>query len=185
MKPAKESSSVDRELAKILAPTFPGITVELAHSARWNRPCVTFRSREFTGLLPEERYHRLVAVIPSAFREENMAGLIWVELAEGESLEEFLKLPRSEDVSSREKKIYSKLMEGQVFDLLAESMGPSPDKRCHGNFEALVSTLSSKRFSPAGVTDAKLLMIRHHAYCDCQVLLTAWPALRRLFADAA
>lgn len=146
---------------------------------------MTFRSRTFNGLLPEERFHRLVGAIPAAFREKNLAGVVWVELAEDESLEEFLKLPRSEDVTGREREIYVELAKARMFDVLAEQMGASPDKRCSGDFREMAGLLSARRFPEGKSRDAKLLMIRHHAYCDCQVVLTAWPALRQLYAGAA
>ena len=46
------------------------------------------------------------AVIPTDFREQKMAGFVWLELAQGESVEEFLKLPRSEDIADREAEIF-------------------------------------------------------------------------------
>ncbi len=185
MKAASSFEPIQRELAKMLSGKFPGMSIEIAHSAKWKRPCVTFRWRDFEGLLPEERFHRLVAAIPTEFREQKMAGFVWLELTEGETVEEFLKLPRSEDVADREAKIYGELMKAELFDSLAEAMGASPDKRCSGDFREMARLLSAKRFSAAKLRDAKLLMIRHRAFCDCQVLLTAKAELARLFAEAA
>lgn len=185
MKPAASFETLKRELAATLSAKFPGIAIQIAHSAKWNRPCVTFTSRDFSGLLPEERFQRLAAVIPTEFREQRMAGFVWLELAEGESVEEFLTLPRSEDVADREAEIYGELARAKLFDSMEESMGTSPDKRCEGGFREMMRILSGKRFSPDQVRDAKLLMIRHRAFCDCQILLTARPELARLFATAA
>jgi len=173
------------ELLEILSAKFPGIEIEVENSAKWDRPCVTFRSKEFAGLLPEERFQRLAAVIPTEFREQKMAGLVWVELAEGESLEAFLKLPRSEDIAEREAEIYGQLARVKLFELLKEAMGTSPDRRCMGDFREMERLLTIKRFPADGIRDAKLLMIRHRAYCDCAILLTAQAELARLYADAA
>lgn len=177
--------SLQRDLTVILTAKFSAIEIEVAHSAKWNRPCVTFTSPDFADLLPEERFHRLVAVIPTGFREEKMAGFVWVELAPGEILEGFLKLPRSEDIADREAEIYGGLAKAKLFDSLADSMGASPDKRCAGDFREMIRILSASRFSAPKVRDAKLLMIRHRAFCDCQILLTAKAELAELFADAA
>lgn len=185
MNPKASFETLERELGNMLAPKFPGISVDIAHSAKWNRPCVTFTSRDFSGLLPEERFQRLVTLIPTDFREQKMAGFVWLELAEGESVEDFLKLPRSEDIADREAEIYGELAKAKLFDSLAESMGTSPDKRCGGDFRESIRLLSAKRFSTKKLDDAKLLMIRHRAFCDCQILLAAMPELARLFADAA
>lgn len=184
MPPEKSSASLQSELTQLLSGKFPGIDVEVSHAAKWNRPCVTFRCPLFERLLPEERYHRLVGVIPAEFRDDRLAGFVWVELVAGESLEDYLKLPRSEDVAGREKQIFKELAKVKLFASLAESMGASPDKTCSGDFRAMDRLLSARRFSKSKLRDAKLLMIRHHAFCDCQVLLTAQPELTRLFADA-
>jgi len=173
------------ELLEILSAKFPGIGIEVEHSAKWDRPCVTFRSKEFSGLLPEERFQRLVAVIPTEFREQKMAGLVWVELAEGEALDAFLKLPRSEDIVEREAEIYAQLARAKLCDVLKEAMGSSPDRRCTGDFREMSRLLAGKRFTAEGIRDAKLLMIRYRAYCDCAILLTAQAELARLYADAA
>ena len=177
--------SLQKKLMAALAKKFPDISVDVEHSARWNRPCVTFRSSTFRDLLPEERFHRLVAALPADLREEKLAGFVWVELAEGESLEKFLKFPRSEDIARREAEIYKKLCQADLFGPLETSMGKSPDKRCRGDFREMVRVLTEKSWSPAQVRDAKLLMIRHRAFCDCQVLLTAQAELARLFVSAA
>lgn len=185
MKSKSSLESLQRELQAMLAKKFPGIDVKAEPTSRWNRPCVTFTSASFDGLLPEERFQRLVAVIPTDFREQNMAGLVWVELAPGETLDEFLKLPRSEDVASREREIYGSLAKAKLFESLSEALGSSPDKRCGGDFRELDRILKARRFSQDALRDAKLLLIRHRAYCDCQVLLTAQSELARLYADAA
>lgn len=185
MKAKGTHESLQRELLDMLSAKFPGISVEVESTSRWNRPCVTFCSAAFDGLLPEERFHRLVAVIPTDFREKHMAGFVWVELAKGESLDQFLKLPRSEDVASRERDIYGSLARVKFFDLLSEALGSSPEKRCGGDFRELDRILQSKRLSAEAIRDAKLLLIRHRAFCDCQILLTAQSELARLFADAA
>lgn len=169
----------------MLSQKFPGIGVAVAHSEKWNRPCVTFEFNGFAGLLPEERFHRLVMAIPTEFREQKLAGFVWLELAEGESVDEFLKQPRSEDIAQREAEVYGELARAKFFDALAQSMGDSPDKRCGGDFREMVRILSARRFSAAKLRDTKLLMIRHRAFCDCQILLTARAELAKLFADAA
>jgi hypothetical protein len=183
MKSATSHEKLERELVDILAPKFPSIKVDVAHSEKWNRPCVAFTCRDFAGLLPEERFHRLVAVIPTEFREEKLAGFVWLELVEGESVESFLKLPRSEDIANREAEIYKQLIDVDFFESLAEKMGASPDKRCSGGFGEMARELSDHCFSSEQVRDAKLLMIRHRAFCDCQILLTAMPELATLLAD--
>ena len=183
----KESSNkmLEKELTNTFRSRFPGIGVEIGRNQRWNRPCVTFRWSGFEGLLPEERFQRLVAVLPVQLREERLSGFIWLELSETETIDVFLKLPRSEDIATREGEIYADLVKAKLFDALAEAMGAAPEQNCGGDFREMVRLLKAKRFGANRLVDARLLMIRHHAFCDCQVLQTACGELAKLIAHAA
>lgn len=181
----RDKQAVAGELLRMLSTSFPGVQVTLEHSARWNRECVTFRWTGFSGLLPEERFHRLVKVIPESFREQNLAGLVWLELTPSESVEEFLRLPRSEDIARKERTIYAALRKADFFTALHRALGSAPEQSCDGGFAQSERILSGLKLGPHGTQDAKLVFIRHHAFCDCQVLLTAQQALADAHAGAA
>jgi hypothetical protein len=185
MTEAPTSTLLEADLAELLAPGFPGIAIEVGENERWDRPCVTFRWTGFSELLPEERFHRLTGAIPEVFRSERLAGFIWLELAAGETVEAFLRLPRSEDVASREACVYEELLETGFFKVLGKSLGRSPKKNCGGGFSASAAALVECKRSPAQVQDTKLVFIRHGAYCDCQVLESIRPGLAELYAGAA
>ena len=185
MRQRKDNETLRAELLEMLAPKFPGIEAEVGHSDRWDRMCVTFTWAGFADLLPEERFHRLVAVLPEQFREARLAGFVWLELASGETVDGFLKLPRSDDVEEKEAAIYAGLVGADFFGSLAESLGPAPDKKCPGDFSMSVALLTDKGFSPDQIRDAKLVFIRHGAYCDCQGVLAAQHALAECHAGAA
>jgi len=176
---------VASELTAMLSASFPGITVEAGHSERWDRMCVTFRWAGFAGLLAEERFQRLARLIPDDFRDRRLAGFVWLELAPDDTVDGFLKLPRSEDVADREATIYAELVEIGFFESLAKSLGRSPDKNCGGDLSKSAEVLSTLKYSATKVRDAKLLAIRLGAYCDCQVLQSVQPALAELHAGAA
>jgi hypothetical protein len=114
-----------------------------------------------------------------------MAGLVWLELAPDETVEDYLNLPRSEDVADKEREIYVGLARAGFFELLGNSLGPSPETRCEGDYFTTTAVLSKKGYPVAKIHDAKLVFIQHGVYCDCQVLQTAQPALARLHAGAA
>ena len=173
------------ELLEFLRDSFDGISVEVARSPRWKRMCATFRWAGFNDLLPEERFHRLSRAIPESFREEKLAGFVWVELAEGESLEDFLKLPRSEDVDARANTVAGELSKVGFFGALKRSLGANPEKKCAGDFAHSLKVLKAAKLPPASAQDARLLFIRHHAYCDCQVLQTVEAALAKRHAAAS
>ena len=181
----KRDKNLEKELEAMLAPNFSGITIEAAHSDRWQRMCATFRWSGFASLLPEERFHRLVGAIPAEFREARLAGFVWVELAPDEDIDAFLKLPRSEDIANEEATIYAGLSEVRFFAALANMMGRAPGKKCGGDFERVQFVLSAKGYSPGRIRDAKLVFIHQGTYCDCQVLQTAEAELAKLYADVA
>jgi len=173
------------DLLERLSPLFPGIDVRVAHSERWNRPCATFCWDGFSGLLPEERFQRLATVLSEDFRATRMKGVVWLELAPGESVEAFLKLPRSEDLGDREGEIHRLLSQGSFFDLLAKKMGAAPKRTCQGDFRETVAVIEQARAIDVSLTDAKLVFIRYGVFCDCQVLQGAQAALAKRDAGAA
>lgn len=176
---------LESELAAMLVSSFDGLAVEVAHSDRWNRMCVTFRWPGFTQLLPEERFHRLAQRIPTNFRESRLKGFVWLELAPGEAIETYLRLPRSEDVAQREKAICRGLTQIHFFELLADALRPDPADRCPSDFSTTSAILSKMGLPSSKIQDAKLVFIRHGAFCDCQVLETVQLAVRKLLAGAA
>ena len=181
----KQDRKLEMDLVALLARSFPGMTVEASHSERWDRMCLTFRWAGFAGLLPEERFQRLVTVIPESFREKRLSGCVWLELAQNETIDQFLKMPRSEDVADREQAIFADLQERGFFDALRQALKPTPTKACKGDFSGTGGALSKGRSADKIMQDAKLLFIRHGAYCDCQVLAEVEPALSKLLAGAA
>ena len=169
----------------MLAPHYAGMEVAVEHSRRWERTCVTFRWDGFADLLPEERFERLVRVIPEEFRRDKLGGFVWLELVPGEDIDVFLKLPRSDDIADREEEIYSGLEEAGILEALKDALGPTPSKACQGEFGELGVVLATKKFSKDRINDAKLLFIRNCAYCDCQALLTVRKELAQLYRDGS
>ncbi|UCE58194.1 MAG: hypothetical protein JSU63_12210 [Phycisphaerales bacterium] len=179
----RQDDELADELLEMLEEDFAGITVKAGYSKRWDRRCVTFRWAGFEGLLPEERFQRLATYIPEDFRKETLSGFVWLELTPDETIDTFLKLPRSEDVADKEGKITGDLYEASFFEALAESLGPKPQEGCPGDFSLSHSVLEGKGFSPRRIHEAKLVFIRHGAYCDCQVLQSVRSALRELHTE--
>lgn len=169
------------QLLGLVAEACPGMTVELGHSERWDRPLVTFTWAGFSGLLPEERYHRLARLIPESFRREDMRGYVWLELVPDEDLEQFLKMPRSEDIKSRRQEIYNGLLRADFFSTLSEAMDGQPVENCGGGFQKLRECLKLKRFSAKHIDEAKMLFICYGAFCDCQAVVTIQPKLEEEF----
>lgn len=185
MSTPKHNKALETKLSALLKDKFPGMEVSVRHAPRWDRMCATFRWPGFEGLLPEERFHRLTTVIPEDFRSSQMQGLIWLELAPNEAVDDFLKQPRSEDIATRASKVYSGLMKVEFFSALEKALGRSPEKKCSGDFSAVVRILAGKNYPPAKVSYVKLLFITHGAYCDCQIVQTVQAQLAEEHADVA
>lgn len=173
-----------REILDTVTPALPGMSVEIAESVRWHRMCVTFRWAGFSGMLPEERFQRLVQLIPEKVRSRDLAGFVWLELEPDQTVEAYLDLPRSDDIAGKEEGVYSSLKETGFFKALGKKLGGSPQDSCGGDFAASAKVLGSKRFSKTMTRKAKLLFIKYGAYCDCQILLTVRPELEKDFPDA-
>jgi len=161
------------KLARLLTGKFPGLTVEVGHNERWNRTAVTIRWAGFDGLLPEERFHRVFHVIPESFYEKHLRRCIWFELGSEESVEDFLKLPRSDDVGDKEPEVVRKLTKAGFFEALAEELGADPTATCGGDFSTVRRILAAKRFSKPALRDALLVLMRNGAFCDCEALFNA------------
>ena len=170
---------VARELREILEPVLPGIEVDLSYSDRWKRPQLTFCHPVFSVLLPEQRYHTLRQLIPPAFHDQYLAGVVWFELAPGETQEDLLKAPRSEDLAAAEPKLAKELLAKGFFEQLAERLGDDPDESCSGEFAVTRQVLAELGFNDNQQRDVCLVLIRNGGYCDCQVLSEVQTALSR------
>lgn len=173
------------DLVKLLAEVFVGIEITIGHSKRWNRPFIEFRCEGFSGLLPEERFRRLMGVIPATFYEDRMRGQVCLELAPGEDLEEFLALPRSDDVVDEEPTIARRLLNTGFFDQLEDRLEPSPMDACQGGLILSRSLLQEAGWSAMSVERACLVLIRQRSFCDCEVLLRARGELKSRFGKVA
>ncbi|HNQ23446.1 MAG TPA: hypothetical protein PKK06_10165 [Phycisphaerae bacterium] len=180
--PRKDSNTqVTTALRRMLASACPGMQVDVGFAERWQRPCVTFHWEGFRGLLPEERFHRLVQLIPEDFRTTQMQGFVWLELAAQETIEQFLAYPRSEDAADREPQVYAELLRLGFFRALADRLGTPPSGNCANDFSHLERILSELDSPAEGVVSAKLLFIRQGVYCDCQIPQGAEAELARRY----
>lgn len=179
---SKKYNKIEAELAVLLVEHFPGMDVDICHSDRWDRMCVTFRWVGFTGLLPEERFHRLVGAISKDFRSKKITGFVWLELAPDESVNSFLKQPRSEDIGNRELEIDTSLRRAGFFEALQKTMSAERNKGCPGDFSLSKKMLVKTKCNTQQIIDAKLLFIRYGAYCDCQVLQSVEPVFSKRHA---
>ena len=170
MSKKKSHPRLRAKLTRLLADKFPGITIEVGHSERWDRTSLTFRWEGFDCLLPEERFHRLFHSLPEGFYDEHLRECVWFELGSGESVEDFLKLPRSADVRHKEPRIIRKLLKMRFFDALLKELGEEPPARCGGDFSAVRRILAARKVAESTRCDVLLVLMRNGGFCDCEAL---------------
>jgi len=177
MATSKQHALIRDRLLQLLAPAMPGIQVQVGTSRKWRRTRLTFRHASFADLLPEQRFRRILQRIPNDFYEQYLRGAVWFELAPGETEEDALRAPRSEDVADQEPRIARALLKAGFFDALEEAMGPDPLDSGSADFQVSRKLLEERGVTGDDQRDACLVFIRQGAYCDYEVLQVAGPAL--------
>src|SRR5688572_18607505 len=80
------SSALAEALHGFLDPAYPGIEIRIEpYADDRSRTAVSFRHARFADLYPQQRFHYLSNLIPAAFIDEHLSGMVWMELAPGES----------------------------------------------------------------------------------------------------
>ncbi|HUU85476.1 MAG TPA: hypothetical protein VM243_18410 [Phycisphaerae bacterium] len=181
MASTKQHQSIRKKLLEILGPGLPGIEIDVSDSPRWKRMCLTFRHPSFAGLLPEQRFRQLLAAIGEEFYEKSLRGAVWIELAPGETVDDILAAPRSEDLAKQEPTIARGLLDNGFFEDLKDAMGESPIETCRGDFAVSRKVLTAREIIGDEQRDACLVFIRQGAFCDCEVLLAARAALAQRY----
>lgn len=175
----KPDTEVADELAAHVGKVCPGVQVEVGHSERWNRRCLTFRWAGFADLLPEERFRLVAKPVPPPFYEAHCRGAVWLELAEGETLEQYLALPRSEDIDPKLPQVWAFLADLNFFAALEDELVRIALADCPDDLSISKRVLAAKQAQPDQIRDAVLAFMRHEAYTDWEVLRKVRPMAER------
>jgi len=176
---AHNSKQIASELTVFLAEHCPGMTVDVGMSNRWKRRCLTFTWPGFKDLLPEERYRLVLRHIPPEFVEKHCTGAVWLELTPGESVDDYLKLPRSEDVDSKLPQIWKQLREWRFFELLEDELVRVPPSQAPDDFSHSKHVLDARGATAQQRQDACLAFMRQQAYNDWEVLRKVRPVAEK------
>jgi len=168
--PLRNYTAIESELRAMLGAAFDGMTIEAGHSPRWRRMQLVLRWEGFAGLLPEERFRKIMQVIPADYYEQTLRGAVFFELTADESIEQFMGLPRSDDVVDDEPRVIRMLDTVGFFNALRASLGSAPAEACGGDLSAARRLLRARGVPAADVVTACLTFIRHGAFCDCEAL---------------
>lgn len=169
---SKGYDELARDLQRFVSPACPGITVEVAHSDRWNRTCFTFRWAGFDELLLEERFRLVAKQIPPDYFARHCQGAVWCEMTPEETLDDFLAQPRSEDVADRLPEIWAMLNGLDFFPVLEDELVRIPLGSAPDDFTVTRRVLAARGASRERVRDALLAFMHCQAYTDWEVLRT-------------
>ncbi len=170
MPAALKLDHVERVLKELLAPAMPGAGVEVQPPSRWRKPVVVVRWDGFAGLLAEQRFRRVMQRIPTETLERELHGLIWFELTPAEQIDDYLKMPRSEDVAGRAEEIIRQAAGKGVFKKLERALGNDPAKACGGDFALLMKAAKTLKVATKQAQELCLALIHKGAYCDCEAI---------------
>jgi hypothetical protein len=162
-----------------VAKACPGVRVEADHSRRWDRLCLTFRWDGFAGLLPEERFRLVAGQVPPAFYDEHCRGAVWLELTDGEAIDDYLALPRSEDIDPRLADVWAGLRALNFFAALEDELVRITFDQCPDDLSISKRVLAAKHAGPELAQDAVLAFMRHEAYSDWEVLRKVRPIVEK------
>ncbi len=174
----KKYGSVQRHLQDCLENVFDDVMVQIGDDIHYRGTNIVVTSRVFEGLLPEQRYHHVVRAVPKDYYEKHLqSGVVWFELAPGETGADLMKMPRASDIAPEQDAIRKQLVEigfSERFEAAIES-GAGPASITH--FKITRKTLAAAGLDDTHITRACLFMILRGAYCDAHILADVLPKL--------
>ncbi len=179
MIPKKDYGRVRGFLQQALERRFSDVSVAIGDDLHYPGTNVVVTSEAFKGLLAEQRFHHVVRAIPSEVYDEFLrTGVVWFELAPGETGRDLMKMPRSSDIAPRQEAIRKKLDAIGFVDRFTAALGPEPGRASDVRFDAVRQVLGDAKYTEAEATDACLYMILLGAYCDAHVMKEVLPKLK-------
>ena len=119
MIPAGEYQKFQTLLCGYLKPVFDDVAVEIGDNLHYRGTNIVVTSQHFTGLLAEQRFHHVVRALPEDLYNDHLRrGVVWFELAPGETGMDLMQMPRADDVRKDEHLIESRLRDVGFFKAL-------------------------------------------------------------------
>lgn len=174
----KDYRKVQLELEAYLADRFKVVSVQIGDDIHYRGTNVVVTSPAFADLLPEQRFHHVVRAIPPDFYDRHLRrGVVWFELAPGETGKDVMAMPRSEDVAGQEEAIRRQLLSIRFDQALRDDLGKRPADSSIEDFAASRRLLARAGLSESEILRACLFFVRRGAFCDFHVLADLIPKL--------
>ena len=168
---SSEYEQIQTQLVAYLRPVFDDATVEIGDGIHYKGTNVVVTSKHFTGLLAEQRFHHVVRAIPEdLYNNQLRKGVVWFELAPGETGRDLMKMARAVDIREKESTIEAALRKSGFFSTLRSRFAKKKDNPSVMRFDATRDALSKSGIAEADIENACLFLIARGAYCDAHVL---------------
>lgn len=174
----KDYKKIEKDLQGFLSAQFADAKVQVGDGIHYKGTNVVVTSSAFAGLLPEQRFHHVVHAIPPDFYETHLrGGVIWFELAPGESGSDYMRMPRSDDVAGVETAIRRRLDEISFFDKHENALAAANGTVSERDFVEACRILADAGLDERECVDARLLFIRYGGFCDAEIPTVVQPAM--------
>lgn len=174
----KDYARIESQLQRYLSARFEDVTVRVGDGIHYPGTNVVITSSRFADWLPEQRFHHVVREIPHAFYDRHLRdGIVWFELAPGEAAQEYMRMPRSEDVASEEKKLTELLRRVKFPERLTAALRDAPGVASPDDFLETRKAMFAAGLDEAQVQKACLMLIGRGAFCDAHVVADVLPSL--------
>lgn len=168
----KDCEKLQKQLEACLRDRFPDVSVQIGENIHYQGMNVVVTSMKFKGLLAEQRFHHVVRLIPKDLYEKHFQkGVVWFELAPGESGKDLMRMPRAADVTpAEEKSIARQIEQSKLYKKLTAHFDEEDEDPSGMSFDATGKILAKSGLAPREVERCLLYMIGRGAYCDAHVV---------------
>jgi len=178
MIPKHEYERLRRKLESALERQLEDAQVQISDDLHYRGTNLVITSKQFRGLLPEQRYYLAVRAIPSDLYERYLrGGVVWFELAPGESGREYMRMPRSDDVEAQVPALYRRLNQIRFFQTLQRTLEERPADISTEDLSWTRQILIDAGVRGEELTRCLLFFIRHGGFTDALVVADVIPEL--------
>ncbi len=132
----KDYRVIEVQLQALLAERFGDITVRIGDDIHYPGTNIVITSPAFKDWLPEQRFHHIVRAVPPEFYDKHLQrGVVWFELAPGESGPDLMKMPRSEDIVDDRNAIVAQLKDIAFFAKFRAALEHAPHDQSIDDFK--------------------------------------------------
>lgn len=166
----KDYKKIQAQLREFLVAAFPDVDVRIGDDIHYRGTNVVVTTSRFDGLLPEQRYHHVVHAVPADFYESYLrGGVVWFELAPGETGKAYMGMPRSRDAADRAEAIASRLGAIGFFDQFRARQAASGAPASEGDFVEARRILGKAGCKEDEILEIFLYFLLQGAFCDAEL----------------